>query len=114
VAGDDTGFELREKCEEDGESDRLHGLPILLAVVALDTTYESLHDGRFRDCERQVSIDVEGTNGRQVALNCFGLNTTSETGDPGHDGWLGSGQDGAVGIVETMKFDMVNEGFLSG
>ena len=109
MAGDDARFELGKECKEDGESDRLNGLPIFLAVVTLDATDEPLYDGRLRDCERKVSVDMEGTNGRQVALNGFGLNSAGKARNPRHDGGLCGGQDGAISVVQAMEFDVINE-----
>lgn len=85
-------------------------------MVAFNASDEALDDGGFTGMEGQVSVDMHGTNGRQVGFNSLGLQAlVAEGGDPFQDGCLGGGEDGVVCVeelgVESNKFD---ERFLTG
>ncbi len=57
---------------------------------------------------------MEGTNGGEVCLNCFGLYSPGEAGDPGHDSGLRAGEDGAVDVVQAVEPAEVDETLLAG
>lgn len=99
MAWGNTGFELGEKCGEDRDGDGLNRFPIFLTVIFLDPADKASNDRGITGVERDVCISMEGTNGSEVCLNCFGLDTSSKVCNPGHDCDLGSGEDGAVSIV---------------
>ncbi|KAJ7743763.1 hypothetical protein B0H16DRAFT_1463438 [Mycena metata] len=92
VSRDNTRTELGEDGEENGASDGLNRLLILLAVEALDAADEALDN----------CVDVEGTDVGEVVFNGLGLDFTSEAGNPEHNGRLGGRKDGAVGIVQAV------------
>lgn len=84
----DAGFELCEESGENGEGDWHLGLSIAFAMVTLDTSNEALYDGSFAGVEGEVHVCMHGSNVCKVLFDGFGLNATSEGGDPGHDGGL--------------------------
>ena len=49
----------------------------------------------------------------EVGFDCFGLDPAGKRGDPGHDCVLGGREDRAIGVVEAVKADMVDEGALT-
>jgi hypothetical protein len=61
----------------------------ILLLVPFDPPNEALDNGRLGD---QVSVDVKGANGCQVALDGLGLDAPSKAGAPRHDGKLCRGK----------------------
>lgn len=55
------GLKLHEQCIEDWEYDWLDWALFALAMEAFDAMKQALDHGRFKDCERLVNVDVEGT-----------------------------------------------------
>ncbi len=89
MSGNNAGLELRKDREENGPSDWLHWLAVLLAVEAFNSADEPLDDWGLANGKGEVSVDVEGTNGGQVGLNGLWLETlVTKMGDPFEDGCL--------------------------
>ncbi len=85
-------------------------------MISFDTPDESLDDRGFADVEREISVDVEGANGREIGFNGFWLEPPlTQEGDPLNDGCLVGGEDGVVGVeVLRIELDKFDERFLTG
>jgi hypothetical protein len=78
-------------------------------MVDLDTLNEACDNRRLTGSEGEVGIDMERSDGCEISLDRLGLNSATIAGDPAHDGMLGGGEDGAVGVVEVMELNVLNE-----
>ena len=85
-------------------------------MVALDAPDEALNDRGLADVEGEISIDVEGTYGRQVGFNGLWLKPSlAEVGNPLDDGCLSGRQDGVIGVeVLRVEANKLDERFLTG
>lgn len=108
------GDEVTEDVEQHGESDRLLRLEVLLTVVPLDPSNEALHERRLTGGKGEVHVSVHRPDVCDVLLDCPGLHPAGEVGEPGHDGDLRGGENGAVRIVETVEFDKLDVTGLAG
>ncbi|KAK7045231.1 hypothetical protein R3P38DRAFT_2766750 [Favolaschia claudopus] len=82
----------RSELLEDVKGDGHFGLSSTITLEALDAADDALKGGGVTVVEREASIDVEGTNGGEVAFNCAvetRLVFTGEVSGPRHESDFG-------------------------
>jgi hypothetical protein len=106
----------KPETDEDVESDGEFGFAVTVTLEALDTPNDPLQCWGVTDFERKACIDVEGTNGGEVAFNGFvltGSRFASKMGGPGHEPDLGRGKELAgSGAVLGVEPNEIEEGSL--
>ncbi|KAJ7194646.1 hypothetical protein B0H12DRAFT_1082378 [Mycena haematopus] len=106
--------ETEENVEGDGE----FWLTVTVALEALDAPNDPLQSWGVAGFERKACIDMEGTNGGEVALNGFvenGAVLASKLSGPGHETEFSCREEltGSGGIL-GVEPNEVEKGFLSG
>ncbi|KAF8885856.1 hypothetical protein CPB84DRAFT_1750049 [Gymnopilus junonius] len=102
--------ELLKDVECDGEL----RLPVLFPMELLNSLDDTTENLRFASFEWKTFIDMEGTNGREVGFNCFGLEATLAKGRNPLEEDARRGREIFSRRVEELRVELskVNKGLL--